>query len=64
MQQLVGRSHTFPDGDRLEITQIKIRDNGEPFVTFAAHSGPGVPRKQVMSLSEFQGFYGHLFPEK
>ena len=63
-EKLVGLSHTFSDGDKLVVTQVKVRDNGEPFVTFNAHSGPGVPRKQVMSLKEFHEYYGHLFPEK
>ena len=65
MQQLVGKSHTFPDGNRLEITQIKRRSadeyGEEMYVTFNAYSGPGIPRKQVMALNEFQTTYGHLF---
>ena len=59
--RLVGKSHTFPDGDRMLIVQVKRRDENELFVTFHAFSGPGVPRKQVMSMTEFVGVYGHLF---
>lgn len=60
-EELIGRTHTFSDGDRLVVTQIKLRDENEFYVTFEAYSGPGVPRKQVMSLTDFNSYYGHLF---
>ena len=63
---LVGKKYTFPDGDRMEIIQVKRRfadEHGEElWITFHAYSGPGVPRKQVMTVKEFMDTYGHLFP--
>lgn len=58
---LIGKSYTFEDGNSITITQIKIRDGNEPWVTYQTISGPGIPRKFVMSLDEFNGHYGHLF---
>jgi len=63
---LIGKTYTFPDGDRLEVIQIKRRNpdeyGEELWITFHAHSGPGIPRKNVMPLKEFIDNYGHLFP--
>jgi len=58
---IVGKSHTFKDGDSITVTQIKIRDGNEPWVTYQVQQGPGVPRKLVMKLYEFNNMYGHLF---
>lgn len=58
---LVGKSYTFEDGASITITQIKIRDENQPWVTYHTTSGSGIPRKFVMTLHEFQGHYGHLF---
>jgi hypothetical protein len=58
---LIGKSYTFEDGNSITITQIKIRDGNEAWVTYQTLSGPGIPRKYVMTLHEFQGHYGHLF---
>ena len=69
-ESLVGSKHTFPDGDSIEITGVKLRDRlleGEgregitPFVTYNICQGPGIPRRQIMSYNEFLGTYGHLF---
>ena len=62
LQQMVGKKYTFEDGDSLEIIQVKRRDNG-PWVTFHVQQGPGIPRKLIMMLDEFQVTYGHLFEE-
>lgn len=58
---LIGQKYVFEDGDSITITQIKIRDGNEPWVTYETQSGPGIPRKYVMTLHEFHGHYGHLF---
>ena len=58
---LVGKSYTFEDGNSITITQIKLRDDNQPWVTYHTQSGPGIPRKYVMTLHEFKGHYGHLF---
>jgi len=58
---LVGKTHTFEDGDRIEVIQVKERNNNELFVTFHAYQGPGIPRKTVMFINEFYEHYGHLF---
>jgi len=57
---LVGQKYTFEDGDAIEVVQVKRRDDG-PWVTYHIHQGPGVPRKLVMSATEFVVTYGHLF---
>jgi len=59
-QRLLGKSHTFDDGDKIEVVQVKRRDNG-PWVTYHVHQGPGIPRKLTMTVREFDDLYGHLF---
>lgn len=60
-QNLVGKSHTFPDGDKIEIFQVKPRGEGEYWITVHMHQGPGIPRKLVFSYADFVENYGHLF---
>jgi len=60
LQSMIGNKYTFSDGDSLEIIQVKRRDTG-PWVIFYAQQGPGIPRKLMMQLDEFQEVYGHLF---
>lgn len=57
---LVGKSFTFDDGDRIEVIQVKRRDVG-PTVTYHVIQSGGLPRKLVMLLGEFMDTYGHLF---
>jgi len=57
---LVGKSYVFDDRDKIEIIQIKRRDEG-PYVTYHVTQGPGIPRKLVMRIDEFSHTYGHLF---
>jgi hypothetical protein len=59
--ELINKSHTFEDGDSITITQIKVRDGNELWVTCSIQQGPGVARRVVMTLNEFMGTYGHLF---
>lgn len=58
--RLVGRQYVFEDGDRLEVLQVKRRETG-PWVTYCVYQGPGIPRKMVMHIDEFNVMYGHLF---
>jgi len=58
---IVGKTHVFQDGDSITITQIKVRDGNEHWVTYQIQQGPGIPRRLVMSLHEFSNTYGHLF---
>lgn len=60
MHELVGKSYVFEDGDKIQVMQIKLRDDGE-WVTYHVTQGPGVSRKLVMPLPEFMNNYGHLF---
>lgn len=60
---IVGKSRTFPDGDSIEVIQIKRRDTG-PWVTFHIKQGPGIPRKLLLTLHEFNASYGHLFNQE
>ena len=57
---IVGKICVFPDGDSIEVIQIKRRETG-PWVTFHIKQGPGIPRKLLLSLEEFNSAYGHLF---
>jgi hypothetical protein len=59
-EKLLGKSYTFEDGDRIEVVQVKRRDNG-PWITYHVHQGPGIPRKLLMMADEFDVTYGHLF---
>jgi hypothetical protein len=56
---IVGKIFTFEDDVKIEVIQIKQRDDG-PWVTFHVH-GKSIPRKTVMPLEEFLNHYGHLF---
>jgi hypothetical protein len=59
--ELVGKKHTFEDGDSIEVIQIKSRNQEHHLVTYHIQQGPGIPRKQVMELNEFVSTYGQLF---
>ena len=61
MNDLLGKSHRFEDGDSITVTQIKLRDGNEQWVTYSIQQGPGIARRMVMPLFEFVGTYGHLF---
>lgn len=63
MHELVGKSFIFEDGARIEVFQIKSRDEGD-MVTYHVTRGPGIPQKLVMTLTEFVSTFGHLFREK
>ena len=64
MNDLVGKSHVFEDGDSITVIQIKVRDGNIPWVTYHIQQGPGVARKLVMQLDQFVNEYGHLFGVK
>lgn len=59
-EKLLGKKHTFEDGDSIEVVQVKRRDTG-PWITYHIQQGPGIPRKMVMEAREFNETYGHLF---
>lgn len=59
-EKLLGKSYEFEDGDRIEVVQVKRRDNG-PWITYHIYQGPGIPRKLLMTAEEFENTYGHLF---
>jgi hypothetical protein len=60
---LVGRSHTFEDGNRMEIIQVREQDElrGGASVTYLAYQGPGIPQKLILNLEQFIDIYGQLF---
>lgn len=58
---LVGKSYTFEDGNRIDVFQVKNRDDNIPYVTYHISTGPGIPRKLVLPIHEFIEHYGHLF---
>jgi hypothetical protein len=63
VNELVGRKYVFPDGNSIEVRQIKLtdEDRGGHLVTYHIQQGPGIPQKLVMPIGEFMGTYGHLF---
>jgi hypothetical protein len=64
MNELVGKSYTFEDGSKIEVIQMKSRELEAatvPCVTYCVSQGRSIPRKLVMSLTEFVDTYGHLF---
>lgn len=62
MKDLTGMSYNFPDGARIEVVQIKQREDG-PWVHYYISMGSGLPRKLLMKHSEFMDQYKHLFDE-
>lgn len=60
VNRYLGKSHTFEDGDKIEVTQLKRRDSGW-WVTYNIYQGPGIPRRLLMVYEEFVGTFGHLF---
>jgi hypothetical protein len=63
VEELAGKSYQFADGNKIEVVQVKKTDidRGENLVTYLVYSGPGIPRKFVLSGAEFMNYYGHLF---
>ena len=61
IEELVGKTHTFEDGDSITVTQVKYRGPEQGLVTYHIQQGPGIPRKLVMTVEEFMNTYGHLF---
>lgn len=59
-EKFLGKIYEFDDGDKLEIIQVRRRDDG-PWITYLAHQGPGIPRKLMMRVDAFIEAYGHLF---
>jgi|TARA_R110001592_G_scaffold338145_1_gene625052 hypothetical protein len=73
LEKLVGAKYSFPDGDNIQVVEIKLRDRGienkgkegiAPFVTYRIQQGPGIPRQLSMFYQEFIDTYGHLFTEE
>ena len=64
-QELVGKSYTFDDGNKIEVIQCKMTepDRGGTLITYHITLGPGIPQKLVMSGPEFINTFGHLFKE-
>lgn len=64
-QELVGKSYTFDDGNKIEVIQCKVAepDQGGHLITYLTTVGPGIPRKLVMGGPEFINTFGHLFKE-
>jgi len=60
MIELVGKSYVFPDGSKIEVAQIKQREDG-PWVHYYISINASLPRKLVMKHSEFMDQYKHLF---
>jgi len=61
IEDLIGKTHTFEDGDSITVVQVKYRGPDQGLVTYQIQQGPGIPRKLVMTVQEFIDTYGHLF---
>lgn len=61
LHSLVGQVYRFEDGDKIQIMQIKSRNEEDHLITVHITQGPGIPRKLVFSVPEFIENYGHLF---
>jgi hypothetical protein len=57
---LHGAEHTFPDGIRLRIIQLKQRED-TCWVTYETDYGNSLPRRFSQKVGEFLDIYGHLF---
>ena len=57
---LVGKSYSFEDGSKIEVIQVKQRDDG-PWVTYQISVNDSLPRKLTMHRKEFMDHYKHLF---
>lgn len=60
LQQFIGTEYTFDDGAKLKIVQIKLRDTGY-LVTYETIFPQALPRRLVMTESDFISMFGHLF---
>jgi len=73
LEKLVGSKYVFPDGDYIQVKEIKMRDRVienkaregiAPYVTYMIGQGPGIPRQLGMFYQEFIDTYGHLFAKE
>lgn len=60
LQEMVGKSYRFDDGNSITIVQIKTRDTG-PWVTYETLLDGSIPKRTVMPHSEFMSVFAHLF---
>jgi hypothetical protein len=66
MSDLVGRSFVFDDGSKIEVIQIKAREEHNvniEAVTYHISQGNSLPRKLVMEKKTFIEHFGHLFKD-
>jgi len=66
MTDLVGRSYVFDDGSKIEVIQIKTREEHNiniEAVTYHISQGNSLPRKLIMEKKTFLDNFGHLFKE-
>jgi hypothetical protein len=62
MSNLVGKSYIFEDGGRIEVIQVKPREDGL-WVHYVISMNSSLPRKLIMKHNEFMSNYKHLFGE-
>ena len=60
MDRLVGQKFVFDDGNKIEVIQVKQRDDGM-WVTYQISANDSLPRKLTMHRKEFMDYYKHLF---
>lgn len=59
-KSLIGRIHTFDDGIKLRIVDIKQREEC-PWITYETQHVGAIPKRFSLKLKEFLDKYGHLF---
>jgi len=62
MSNLVGKSYKFEDGSKIEVIQVKSREDGL-WVHYVTTMNSSLPRKLVMPHKEFMTNFKHLFGE-
>jgi hypothetical protein len=62
MSNLVGKSYIFEDGGRIEVIQVKPREDGL-WVHYVISMNSSLPKKLIMKHNEFMSNYKHLFGE-
>ena len=62
MSNLVGKSYIFEDGGKIEVIQVKPREDGL-WVHYLISMNSSLPKKLVMKHGEFMTNFKHLFGE-
>lgn len=62
MHPFEGKSYTFEDGIMVKLLQVKQREAGLTAIYEITYPG-GIPKRQIISMTDFVKQWGHLFQE-